>query len=84
MKLFLQSPQGLSDKQVAEVYALAEQHSVSICLYGGTQSPSRGPAEWLANGSTVALRSFASEAKMNVITEPQYPKFRWTDKTRWE
>jgi hypothetical protein len=84
MLTYLQSPRALSNGEITEVYALADRHNVGICLYGGTQSPSQGPAEWSASGSILALRRFAREAGMRVIPKPKYPEVRWTDKNRWE
>jgi hypothetical protein len=65
-------------------YFLAEQHKVGIVLYGGTQSPSKGPAEWSASGSSLALQRFAKAVGFSAIPEPSYPEVRWTDKNRWE
>ncbi len=84
MQTYLQSPNALSDAEIAEVYSLAEQHNVGICLYGGTQSPSKGPAEWSATGSVLTLRRFAKAVGFSTIAKPSYPEVRWTDKSRWE
>ena len=84
MQMYLQSPNALSNAEIAEVYSLAEQHTVGICLYGGTQSPSRGPAEWSASGSIFALRRFMKAVGFSPISKPSYPEVRWTDKNRWE
>lgn len=74
----------LSNTQIAEVYSLAQQHEVDISLYGGTQSPSSGPAEWSASGNFFALRRFTKAVGFSAISQPEYPKVRWTDKNRWE
>jgi hypothetical protein len=84
MQTYLQSPNALSNAEIAEVYSLAELHDVSICLYGGTQSPSQGPAEWSVSGSTLALRRFMKAVGFSTISKPSYPEARWTDKNRWE
>ncbi|GAA4100211.1 hypothetical protein ACFFOS_19340 [Nocardioides kongjuensis] len=84
MQMYLQSPNALSNKEIDEVYSLAEQHDVGICLYGGTQSPSRGAAEWSASGSVFALRRFMKAVGFRAISKPSYPEVRWTDKNRWE
>ena len=84
MQTYLQSQRVLSNPEISEVYSLAEKHNVDICLYGGTQSPSKGPAEWSATGGMLALRRFARDAGMNVIPKPADPEARWTDKNRWE
>ena len=84
MQMYLQSPDALSDAEIAEVYALAEQHRIDICLHGGTQSPSKGPAEWSVSGGIFALRRFMKAVGFSTISEPSYPKVRWTDKNRWE
>lgn len=84
MQTYLRSPNALSRAEIAEVYSLAEWHSVGICLYGGTQSPSKGPAEWSASGSRLALRRFTKAAGFRTISRPSYPEVRWTDKNRWE
>ena len=84
MQRYLQSPNALSDAEIAEVYSLAEQHNVRVCLYGGTQSPSKGTAEWSASGSAFALRRFMKAVGFSQIAKPSYPEVRWTDKNRWE
>lgn len=84
MRKYLQSPNALSNAEIAEVYSLAEKHNVGITLYGGTQSPSQGAAEWLATGSIFALRSFVKGVEFHTISKPSYPEARWTDKNRWE
>lgn len=84
METYLQSPNALSDAEIAEVYSVAEQHNVGICLYGGTQSPSKGPAEWAATGSNLALRRFVRAVGFRTIAKPSYPEVRWTDRSRWE
>ena len=72
MRNYLQSPKALSDAKIAEVYSLAEQHHVGIYLHGGTQSPSKGLAEWLATGSILALRRFVKAAGFRTIANPSY------------
>lgn len=84
MQAYLQSSKALSNAEIAEVYSLAEQYNVGICLYGGTQSPSNGPAEWSASGSLFALRRFVKAVGFSNISKPSYPDVRWTDKNRWE
>lgn len=84
MQTYLQSPNALSTAEIAQVYSLAERHNVGICLYGGTQSPSKGPAEWSASGSIFALRRFMKAVGFTTISKPSYPEVRWTDKNRWE
>ncbi len=84
MQSYLQSPNALSNAEIAEVYSLAEQHNVDICPHGSTQSPSTGPAEWSASGSILALRRFTKAVGFSTIPEPSYPEVRWTDKNRWE
>lgn len=84
MQTYLQSPKALSNAEIAEVYSLADQHHVGICLYGGTQSPSKGPSEWSASGSILALRRFMKAVGFSAISKPSYPEVRWTDKNRWE
>jgi hypothetical protein len=84
MRTFLQSGRALSDAEIARVYALAERLRVSVGPFGGTQSPSKGPAEWAASGSVVALWRFLRAVGFRVISEPSYPKVRWTDRNRWE
>ena len=84
MQTYLRSPNALATSEIAEVYSLAEQHNVGISLYGGTQSPSKGPAEWLVSGSIFALRRFARAVGFNTIPKPSYREVRWTDKNRWE
>ena len=84
MERYLQSPKALSDGELAQVYSQAEQHNVAICLYGRTQSPSIGPAEWSASGSRFALRRFMEAVGFSTISKPSYPEVRWTDKNRWE
>lgn len=84
MQMYLQSPKALSNAEIAEVYSLAEQHNVGICLYGGTQSPSKGAAEWSASGSILALLRFMKSVGFRAISKPSYPEVRWTDKNRWD
>lgn len=84
MQRYLQSHNALSDAEIAEVYSLAEQHNVGICLYGGTRSPSQGPAEWSASGGTLALNRFMKAVGFSTIPKPSYREVRWTDKNRWE
>lgn len=84
METYLRSPNALSTTEIAEVSSLAEQHKVGICLYGGMQSPSEGPAEWLVSGSILALRRFTTAVGFTTIPRPSYPEVRWTDKNRWE
>ena len=84
MQTYLQSSRALSNAEIAEVYSLAEQHNVDICLHGGTQSPSKGPADWSASGSIPALRRFVKAVGFSTISKPSHPEVRWTDKNRWE
>lgn len=84
MQTYLRSPNALSKAEIADVYSLAEQHNVDVCLYGGTQSPSKGPAEWSASGRLSALRRFMKAVGFSTIRKPSYPEVRWTDKNRWE
>lgn len=84
MQMYLRSPKALTNATIDEVYALAAQHDVGICLFGGTQLPSTGPAEWSASGSIFALRRFMKASGFSAIAKPSYPKVHWTDKGRWE
>jgi hypothetical protein len=84
MQTYLRSPSALSTAEIAQVYSLAEQHNVGICLYGGTQSPSQGPAEWLVSGGVSSLRRFTMAVALDTIPKPTYPEVRWSDKKRWE
>ena len=84
MRTYLRSPSALSDTEIGEVYRLAERHHVDICLFGGTQSPSKGAAEWLASGSMFSLRRFMKAVGFSTIPEPSYQEVRWTDRNRWE
>lgn len=84
MQMYLQSPKALSSAEIADVYPLAEHHNVGIWPYGGTQSPSKGPAEWSASGSLFAVRRFMKAVGFNAIPKPSYPEVRWSDKNRWE
>jgi hypothetical protein len=81
MQTYLQSPNALS---TAEIHSLAEQNKVGICLYGGTQSPSKGRRSGRPPAASFALRHFMKAVGFSGGSKPSYSGFRRTNTNRWE